>query len=116
MGKGHGFPPEFLGQAGMGAVSAPPAIQLATCGPQDDGKIRGWAAVHRSLSHKSVSPARPTTRSMSRRSSQGGRPQPKIPMSTNHFMQFYRKDTIHFATMNRLNAPNFILTNWLYDI
>jgi hypothetical protein len=22
---------------------------------------------------------------------------------------------IHFATMNRLNAPNFILNNWLYD-
>jgi hypothetical protein len=23
---------------------------------------------------------------------------------------------IHFATMNHLNAPNFILNNWLYDI
>jgi hypothetical protein len=23
---------------------------------------------------------------------------------------------IHFATMNRLNAPNYILNNWLYDI
>jgi len=23
---------------------------------------------------------------------------------------------VHFATMNRLNAPNFILNNWLYDI
>jgi hypothetical protein len=23
---------------------------------------------------------------------------------------------IHFATMNHLNAPNFILNNWLYDV
>ena len=23
---------------------------------------------------------------------------------------------IHFATMNHLNAPNYILNNWLYDI
>jgi hypothetical protein len=94
VGEGRRFLPEVLGQSGtFVGLSAAPPIELATRPGQGHGNVRRLSGAHQSVSEKSVSPARPTTRPMGRRSSGTHRPQLTIPDKKNYFMQACRKDT-----------------------